>query len=103
MKLGPAGDLREAIGELGALALADTRDEGFLAVEVEVERAGADHRFAADILHRGAVEAGARKAVSRRIEDMITALAERFGGEFGHWAVLGGFLGRPTLAGCAPH
>ena len=100
-EVGRAGDLGEAVGEFGPLALGDAGDEGFLVAEVDVERAGANCCFAADVLHRGAMEAGARKAVFRSIEDVIAALAERFGGEFGHRAILVAVY-RSVIAGCAP-
>ena len=63
-KVGGVGQRRQALGELGAVALGDAGDQRFLAVEVDVERAGADARLLADVVDGGAVEAGAGEARS---------------------------------------
>ena len=65
-KSGAVGERIEPLGELGPVALGDAGDQRFLAVEIDVERAGADARLLADVVHGGAVEAGAGKAAARR-------------------------------------
>ena len=73
MKVGGLGKRGEPLGELGAVALADAGDQRFLAVEIDVERAGADARLLADVVHGGAMEAGAGKAALGGIEDVLAA------------------------------
>ena len=70
-KVGGVGKRGQALGELGAVALADAGDQRLLAVEVDVERAGADSGLLADVLHGGAVEAGAGEALLGGIEDVL--------------------------------
>ena len=67
------GKLGQALGELCALALADAGDQRFLAVEIEVERTGADRGLLADVLHGGAVESGAGEAAFGGVEDVLAA------------------------------
>ncbi len=67
------GKLGQALCELCALALADAGDQRFLAVEIEVERAGADRGLLADVLHGGAVESGAGEAAFGGVEDVLAA------------------------------
>ena len=95
-EVGRGGEAIEPLGELGAVALGDAGDQRFLAVEVDVERAGADARLLADVVHGGAVEAGAGKAALGRIEDVLAPRALHLRLELRH--------GRSHLspAGCAP-
>ena len=74
----------EALGELGPVALGDARDQRLLAVEIDVERAGAHGRLAADVVHGGAVEAGAAEALLGGIEDVLAPGALDVGLELGH-------------------
>src|SRR5436190_23516833 len=74
----------EALGELATVALANAGDQRLLAVEVDVERAGADARLLADVVHGGAVEAGAAKALLCRIQDVLAPGALDVGFELGH-------------------
>ncbi len=84
----------EALGELGPVALADARDQRLLAVEIDVERAGADGRLAADVVHGGAVKAGAAEALLGGIEDVLAPGALDVGLELGHCP-------RPLSSACA--
>ena len=74
--------VHEALGEVGRIACrregsknlrpfsrGKPLDQGFLGGEIDVERARADARLPADILHGRAVKAVAGKADLRRIED----------------------------------
>ena len=76
--------LGEALGELGAVALGDARDQVLLGGEVDVERAGADQRLLADVLHGRAVKAGAREADLGGVEDVLAAGALRCRFQLGH-------------------
>src|SRR5262245_35767247 len=75
---------REVLCELGALALADAGDQRFLAVEVDVQRPGTYGGFLADVLHGGAMEAGAREAQLRSLQDVLPAGSLRIRLELGH-------------------
>ena len=59
----------EFVRQFGAVALGDAGDDRFLGGEVAVEIARAHAGFQADLLHRGAVEAVAREAVLRGVQD----------------------------------
>ena len=63
-KIWSRSEQSEPLGEFSAIALAETGDQRFLAVEINVERPGADTRFAADRLHRRRVKAPRAKQVS---------------------------------------
>ena len=71
--------MREAFGEFCTIALAEARNKRLLAVEVDVEGAGADARLATDRLHRGGVEAAAGEAGECRVKNVITARAQGIG------------------------
>ena len=64
----------ELLREFGAVALGDAGDERLLGREIAVEIAGAHPRFGADVLHRGAVEAGAHETSLRRSQDFVPAV-----------------------------
>ena len=83
-KIGGVGQRRQALGELGAVALGDAGDQRFLAVEVDVERAGADAGLLADVVDGGAVEAGAGEALLGGVEDVLAPGALDVGLELGH-------------------
>ena len=87
-EVGCGRHLGEALGELGAIALGEAGDQVFLRVEVDVERAGADRRLLADVLHGGAMETGAREAELGGVEDVLAA------GALGRWFQFrhGGFV-----------
>src|SRR5581483_895805 len=76
--------LVEALGELGPVALGDAGDQRLLAVEVDVERAGADAGLLADVMHGRAMEAGAPETLFRRVEDVLPARTLDVGLELGH-------------------
>ena len=78
-----------ACKKFGAVALADAGDQGFLAIEVDVERARADGGRLADVLHGGGVKAAARKAAMGGVQDVVAPGALGIGFEFGHRAVVG--------------
>ena len=67
-----------------AVALGETGDQVFLRIEVDVERAGADQRLLADVLHGRAVKARARKADLGGVEDVLATSALGGGFELGH-------------------
>ena len=62
-------DQREALDRVGAVALADAGDQRLFRGEVAIEIARAHTGLTADVLHGGAVKAGARKAALGRIEN----------------------------------
>ena len=64
----------ELLRDLGAVALGDAGDERFLGGEIAIEVARAHAGLGADVLHRGAMEAGAHKAALRRGEDLGPAV-----------------------------
>ena len=70
----PLADRRELLRGLGALALRDAGDDVFLGAEVAVEIARAHAGLRADLLHRGLVEPGPRKAGLSRREDFVAAV-----------------------------
>jgi hypothetical protein len=82
--------MREAFGKLAAIALAETGDQRFLAIEINVECTGADTRLATDRLHRRGVKAAACEARQCSVEDVIAPGALRIWLEPGH--VLAGNL-----------
>ena len=95
-EVGRGGEPIEPLGELGAVALADAGDQRLLAVEIDVERAGADARLLADVVHGGAVEAGAGKARARAASRMCSRRAVCTSGlSFG--------IAVPTYRLLAPH
>ena len=83
-KFGAEARCSEPLGELSAVALAETGDQRFLAVEIDVERAGADARLAADRVHRRRVKAAAREARKRRVENVLAPGALRIWFKFRH-------------------
>jgi len=83
-KIGGGGQGIEALGKLLPVALADACDQRFLAVEIDVERAGADGSLLADVVHGGAVEAGATEALLGGVENVLTPGALDVGLELGH-------------------
>ncbi len=86
-EVGRRRDLGEALGEVRPIALGKAGDQVFLGVEVDVERAGADQRLLADVLHGGAVKAGAREADLGGVEDVLAASALGGWFELGHGAL----------------
>ena len=89
-KSGRLGHLLDAFGEFGAVALAESGDQRFLAVEVDVERTRRDGRLAADVLHGRGVKAAARKAVLGRVQDMLAARVLGLWLQFRHWFLASG-------------
>ena len=81
-----ADEVGEALGKVGPVALGEAGDQVFLRIEVDVERAGADQRLLADVLHGRAVKARARKADLGGVEDVLATSALRGGFELGHGA-----------------
>src|SRR4029079_2899783 len=67
-------DRSELLRGLGAVALRDRRDDVFLGAEVAIEIARAHACLAADLLHRGLMEAGARETGLRGDEDFVAAI-----------------------------
>ena len=65
------------LGEFRAVAFAETRDQRFLAIEINVERAGLTPRFPADRLHRRGVKPAARETAQRRVENVLSPRALR--------------------------
>src|SRR5262249_29199404 len=78
------GEVLQLLRELGAIALDDAGNQLLLRGEIDVESAGAHRSFTADVLHRGAVEAGAGKAQLGRVEDVLPAGALRVWFELRH-------------------
>ena len=76
--------MSEPLGELSAVALAETGDQRFLAVEIDVERPGTDARLAADRVYRRRVKAPAREAGKRRVEYVLAPGALRVWFQFRH-------------------
>jgi len=76
--------MSEPLGELSAIALAETGDQRFLAVEIDVERPGTDTRLAADRVYRRRVEAPACEAGKRRVEYVLAPGALRVWFQFRH-------------------
>ena len=85
-EIGRRRQVGEALGKVGAVALGETGDQVFLRIEVDVERSGADQRLLAEVLHRRAVKARARKADLGGIEDVLATSALRGWFELGHRA-----------------
>ena len=77
--VGIAQDRRKKLGVVGAVGLADRLDDRFLGGEVAIERAGAHAGLGADLLHRGALEAGAHEAGLGRFEDALDLQVAAFG------------------------
>ena len=67
-------DGEEAVGGFRPIALADAGDQGFLGGEIAIEIARTHRGLRADLLHRGAVKARARKAALGGIENLQTAV-----------------------------
>ena len=88
-KIGRLGEGCQPLGEFRAVALGDASDQRLLAVEVDVERAGADRRLLADVVHGGAVEAGVGKAALGRLEDVLSSRALDVWLELGHGCPVG--------------
>ncbi len=61
-EVGRICELGEPLREFRSVSLAKTGDQRFLAVEIDVERAGTDARLAADALHRRRVKAAPSEA-----------------------------------------
>ena len=78
------GERGKTLGEFGPVALGYAGDQGFLAVEVDVERAGADSRLPADVVHGRAVEPGAGKALLGSVQDVLATGALNVRLELGH-------------------
>ena len=66
------------LGVLGAIGLADRLDDRLLRGEIAVERARAHAGLGADLLHRGALEAGAHETYLGGIEDALDLLVAAF-------------------------
>jgi hypothetical protein len=83
-KVGRAGHGLEPLGELLPITRGNTGNQRFLAVEIDVERPGADGRRAADILHGRAMKTGVCNAALGGIENVLAARLLRFRSEFRH-------------------
>ena len=84
---------KEILGELRggklradfcAVAFGDARDDRFLGGKVAVEIARAHPRFGADVLHRGLMEAGARDATPRGLQNFGPAIFLKGGTDARH-------------------
>ncbi len=73
-----AEDRGKKLGVLGAIGLADRLDDRLLRGEIAVERARAHAGLGADLLHRGALEAGAHEADLGGVEDALDLLVAAF-------------------------
>ena len=77
----PGGKLR---ANFRAVAFGDARDDRFLGGKVAVEIARAHPRFGADVLHRGLMEAGARDAAPRGLQNFGPAIFLKGGTDARH-------------------
>src|SRR5262245_49012302 len=83
-EVGGAGQRLEPFGEFLPLAVAERRNQGLLAGEVDVKRPGADAGLAADVLHAGAMQAPAGDAAFGGIENVLAPRLHCFGFELWH-------------------
>ena len=87
MKSGAAASAAKRSANSARSRSADAGDQRLLAVEIDVERAGADRRLLADVVHGGAVEARRGRSTLGRVEDVLAPGALDIWLELGHCPV----------------